>query len=90
MPQFTVETHSTKNQPQRTVKQVFDVTKKLIIDQKGIQGKKMIDCHQRARQRTTLLTDRAVQLSAAKTSDSVMCMGKMTQNPTSAWEEKIE
>ena len=27
--------HSTKNQPQRTVKQLFDVTRKLVRDQKN-------------------------------------------------------
>ena len=32
-----------KNQPQRTVKKLFDVTRKLIIDQKEIQGISIID-----------------------------------------------
>ena len=59
--------HSTKNQPQRTVKQLFDVTKKLITNKKEIQGFSMIDWHQRSWQRTTLLTDGAVQLLTAKT-----------------------
>ena len=58
--------HSSKNQTQRTVKQLFDVTKKLITDQKEIQRFSMIDWHLHSWQRTTLLTDRAGQLSTAK------------------------
>ena len=51
----------------------------------------MIDWHQRSWQRTTLLTDRAVRLSNAKTyvfSDSVLCMGGISSNPVKAWKEK--
>ena len=75
---------STKNQPQRTVKQLFDVTKKLIMDQKEIPGISVIDWQQSSSKRTTLLTDRAVQLSTAKTyvfSNSVLCMGRISDNP---------
>ena len=71
---------------------LFDVTKKLIIDQKN-QGISMIDWHQRSWQRKTLLTDRAVQSLTAKTnvfSDSALCMGKMNENPIRAWKENIE
>ena len=35
--------HSSKIQPQRQVKQSFDVTKKLVRDQKEIQGMSLID-----------------------------------------------
>ena len=35
--------HSTKNQPQRTVKQLFDVARKLVRDRKETQGISMID-----------------------------------------------
>ena len=38
--------HSSKNQPQRTVKPLFDVTKMLIRDQKEIQGISVIDWQQ--------------------------------------------
>ena len=72
--------HSTKNQPRRTVKQVFDVTKKLVRDQKEIQDISEVDWHQSSWKRTTLLTDRAVQYSTAKTyvfSHSVLCMGRI-------------
>ena len=52
--------HSTKNQSHRTVKQLFDVTKKLVRDQKEIQGLSMINWQENPWKRTTLLTDRAV------------------------------
>ena len=98
-PQFILETiilekwQSTKNQPQRTVKQLFDVTRKLIKEQKEIQGISMIDWQQSSWKRTTLLSVRAVRLSQAKAyefSDSVLCMGRISENPANAWKEKIK
>ena len=50
--------HSTKILTQRTVKQFFDVTKKLNKDQKEIQGISVIDWLHSSWKRTTLLTDR--------------------------------
>ena len=44
-------------------------------------------------QRTTLLTDKAVQFAIAKSyvfSDSVLCMGRISENPVKAWKEKID
>ena len=41
---------------------------------------------------TTLLTDRAVQLATAKTyviSDSVRCLGSISDEPVKAWESRI-
>ena len=64
--------HSTKNQTQRTMRQFFDVTKKLITDQREIQGISMIDWYQRCWQMTTLLTDKAVHLSTAKVQFSIV------------------
>ena len=58
--------HSTKNQPQQTVKQLFDMTKKLVKDQKEIQAQ------------TYLF------------SDSVLYMDRISNNPTSASQEKID
>ena len=82
-----------KNQPQRTVKQLFDVTRKLVKDQNEIQGISMIDWQENSWNRTTLLTDRAVRLSTAKAyvfSDSALCMGRISENPVKAWKEKID
>ena len=53
----------------------------------------MINWQENSLKRTTLLTDRAVQLSTAKAfvfSDSVLCMGRISENPLSAWKEKID
>ena len=75
---------STKNQPQRTVKRLFDVTKKLVRDRKEMQGISMIIWLDNSWKRTTLMTDTAVRLSTAKAyvfSDSVMCMGRISENP---------
>ena len=68
--------HSTKNQPQRTVKQLFDVTKKLVRDQKEIQGTSVIDMQQSSWKMTTLLTDRAVRLTTAKAFVKIRCKPK--------------
>ena len=84
---------STKNQPERTVKQLFDVTRKLAKEQKEIQRFSMINWQEHSWKRTTLLTDRAVRLSTTKAcvfSDSVLCMGRISENPVSAWKEKID
>ena len=85
--------HSTKNQPQRTVEQVFDVTRKLVKEQKEIQGFSMINWQENSWKKTNMLTDRAVRLSTAKAcvfSDSALCMGRMIENPVKARTEKID
>ena len=58
--------HSTKNQPQRRVKQLFDATIKLVRDQKEIQGISVINWQDNSWKMMTFLTDRAVRLSTAK------------------------
>ena len=85
--------HSANNQPQRTAKQLFDVTKKFVRDQKEIQGISLINWQHSSWKRTTLLTDQAVQLSTAKAyvfSLSGLCMGRFANTPVSAWKEKID
>ena len=75
-----------KNQTQRTIGHLFDLSQKLITDQTEIQGVSKIGWHTHPWQRTTLLTDKAVQLSTAKVyvfSDSVLCLGKMNPHPES-------
>ena len=77
----------TKNQPQRTVKQLFDVTMMLVKERTEIQG----DWQENSWKWTTLLTDRAVQLSTARAyvfTDSVLCIRRISENPVSAWKEK--
>ena len=83
---------STKNQPKRILKQLFNDTRKWIKDQKEIQGMSMISWQQQTWQRTTLLTDKAAQFATAQTYvfyDSVLCMGGISSNPVKAWTEKI-
>ena len=90
---FSENSHSIKNQPMRSLKQLFHVTVKLIRDHKEISGIPVIDWKQLMWQRTTLLTDRAVQFATAKTfvfSDSVLCMGGISPDPVKAWKEKID
>ena len=80
-----------KNQPQRTVKQLFDVTKE--VGHGSERNPWNIRDQQSSWKRTTLFTDRAVQLSSAKAqvfSDSVLCMGRIPDTPVSAWKEKID
>ena len=53
----------------------------------------MVNWQKSCWKRTTLLTDRAVRLSTAKTyvfSDSVLCMGRISEHPVSARKEKID
>ena len=69
--------HTTKNQPQRTVKQLFDVTRELVREQTEIQGTSLVDWEDNSWKRTTLF------------SDSVLCMGGISESPVSAWKEKI-
>ena len=49
--------HSIKNQSKRTLKQLLNVTEKLIRDQEEISGIPVINWQQRMWQKTTLLTD---------------------------------
>ena len=81
------------NQPQRKVKQLFDVTRTLVRNQKEIHGISLIDRQDTSWKRTTLLIDRAVQLSTAKAcvfSESELCMGRIREKPVKAWRDKID
>ena len=73
--------HSTKNQSQRTMQQLFDVTRKLVSEQTETQGISMINWHENSWKRTALLTDRAFQSSTAKAYSPVPCC---------AWEESVK
>ena len=89
----TENLRSTKNQPKKSLRQLFQVTQYLITDQTEITGITTIDWLQRMWRETTLLTDRAVQFATAKTyvfSDTVLCLGGITTEPVKAWESKIK
>ena len=56
-------------------------------------SRSLIDWQDESCKRTTLLTNRAVQLSTAKVyvfPDLVLCMGRISENPVSAWKEIID
>ena len=77
--------HSIKNQPKRSLKQLFHATEKLIRGQKEISGIPVIDWQQLIWQRTILLIGKAVQFATANTyvfSESVLCMGESVQIPS--------
>ena len=77
--------HATKNWPQRTVKILFDVTRKLVKEQKEIQGISMIIWQENSWKSTTLLTDQAVQLPI-----QYCAWEESVKNPVKAWKEVCE
>ena len=89
---FTENLRSTMNQPKKSLRQLFQVTQRLITDETESSGLTTIDWQQPMWRKTTLLTDKAVQLATAKTyvfSDSVLCLGGISIEPVKAWESRI-
>ena len=84
---------ASRNQPMKSLKQLFQVTGKLIRDQTEITSFPVIDWQQQLWQRTTFLTDKAVQFATAETyvfSDSVLCLERISSDPVGAWKDKIK
>ena len=89
--------HSVKNTGNNlTMKQMFNISEKLIVGQSDeIFGVTPINWEDSSWKQLSLVNDEEViSLSHAKVcvfSDSVLCLGKVNQNPTSnsAWEEKL-
>ena len=89
--------HSIKNTGKDlTLKQMFDMSEKLIVGQSDeIFGVSQINWEDSpCRQLSLVNDDEVISLSHAKVyvfSDSVLCLGKVTQNPTSstAWEQQL-
>ena len=94
---YSENLHSIKNTGNNlTLKQMFDISEKLIIEQSGeIFGVFQINSEDSPWKQLSLVNDEEIiSLSHAKVyvfSDSVLCLGKVNQNPTSntAWEEKL-
>ena len=86
---------TTKNTDFEQVKVLFDISQKLILDHKSeIFGISTIEWNTTPWMRTTLLHDRATELSKAKVhvySDSVLYLGKIHEHPQSIrhWKDKI-
>ena len=76
---YTESLRSTRNEPKKALRQLFQVTQKLVTDQNEITGITTIDWRPLMWRETTLLTDRAVQFATAKKtyifSESVLCLG---------------
>ena len=94
---FSENLHSITNTGNNlTLKQVFDISEKLIVGQSDeIFGVTPTNWEDPSWKQLSLVSDEeVVSLSHAKVyvfSDSVLCLGKMNQNPTSssAWEQKL-
>ena len=87
---------TTRNTNFEKFKQLFDISQKLILNQsEEVFGISTMDWNTIPWTRTTLLHDRAVQLSNANVhvySDSVLCLGIIHEQRQSiqAWKKKIE
>ena len=95
---FSDNLHSTKNTGEDLIwKQMFDISEKLIVEQSDETcGVSQISWESSPWKQFYLVNDEEVlSLSHAKVfvfSDSVLCLGKVNQNPTSniVWEELLE
>ena len=88
--------HSIKNTEDLTMKQMFDISEKLVSEQSDeIYGVKTISWENSSWKYLSLVGDEEV-ISLLHTkgyvfSDSVLCLGKMNENPQSniAWEDRL-
>ena len=90
---YTENLRFTKNQLLKSVKQFFQVTEKLIKNQTEISGLTTIDYGQPTWRLATPLCDTAIEITNAKTyvfSDSVLCLGGISDQPVEAWKNKIK
>ena len=88
--------HSIKNTEDLTLKQMFDISEKLITEQSDeIYGISTINWEHSSWKYLSLVGDeQVISLSHAKVyvfSKSVLCLGKVNQNPTSnaVWEDRL-
>ena len=94
---YSDKLHSIKNTGENlTVKKMFEISEQLILEQSDeIFGVSLISWEDSPWRQLSLVNDEEViSLSHAKVcvfSDSVLCLGKVNQNPTSitVWEEKL-
>ena len=88
--------HSVKNTKDLTMKQMFDISAKLVSEQDEIYGVKTIDWANSSWKYLSLIGDeQVISLQRTKVyvfSDSVLCLGKIHENPQSntAWEQRLE
>ena len=87
--------HSIVNTTDLTLKQMFDMSSKLVSEQDEISGLETIGWENHSWKYLSLIGDeRIINLQRTKVyvfSDSVLCLGKILQNPESndAWEQRL-
>ena len=93
---YSDKIHSIKNTGENpTLKQMFDISEKLILEQSD-DGVSQISWEDSPWKQSSLVNDEeVVSLSHAKVyvfSDTVLCLGKVFQNPTSntVWEQQLD
>ena len=95
---YSENLHSIKNTGNNlTLKQMFDISEKLTVEQSDeIFGVSQMNWRDSSWKQLSLVSDEEViSLSHAKVylfSDSVLCLGKVNQNPTSntVWEQQLD
>ena len=87
--------HSIANTSVFTLKHMFDISTKLLSEQEEISGLETIGWEKHSWKYLSLIGDeRIINLQRTKVyvfSDSVLCLGKILQNPESndAWEQRL-
>ena len=93
---FQNNQNSIVNTADLTLKQMFDISAKLVAEQDEISGLETIDWEKHSWKYLSLIGDeRVINLQRTKVyvfSDAVLCLGKIHQNPESneAWKKRIE
>ena len=87
--------HSIKNSKDLTMKQMFDISEKLVSEQSDeIYGVKTINWENSSWKYLSLIDEEVIGLQRTRVyvfSDSVLCLGKIHENPraNTAWEERF-
>ena len=87
--------HSTVNTTDLTLKQMFDISTRLVSEQDEISGLETVGWENHSWKYLSLIEDeRIINLQRTKVhifSDSVLCLGKIFENPESndAWEQRL-
>ena len=91
---YSDKSHSIKNTKDLTMKQMFDISEKLVSEQDEIYGVKTVNWESSSWKYWSLIGDeQVISLQRTKVyvfSDSVLCLGKIHENLQSntAWEQR--
>ena len=92
---FLDNCHSITNTKDLTLKQMFDISAKLVSEQDEISGLETVDWENHSwKYLSSIGEERIINLQRTKVyvfSDSVLCLGKICENPQSnnAWEQRL-